>query len=125
MQVIYTDKAPKPIGTYSQAIKINNMVYLSGQIGIDCTTMELCSDNIEEQINQTMLNLQEICFAAQGELANIVKLNVYLTDVTNSHLINKLMEKYFLDSYPARAIVEVSQLPKGAKVEIEAVMALK
>ena len=124
MQPIHTDGAPSAIGTYSQAIRCDKTVYLSGQIPLDPKTMELCSDEIQLQIEQVFKNLSAVCVAAEGSLANIVKLNVYLTDLSNFPFINEAMMHFFTKPYPARVALEVSALPRGALVEIDGIMNL-
>lgn len=124
MQVIYSKKAPAAIGTYSQAIRSGDTVYLSGQIPLDATTMQLCSNEIREQIDKVFENLQAVCEAAQGSLANIVKLNVFLTDLNHFPLVNEAMSRYFTEPYPARAAIGVSALPRGAQVEMDGIMVL-
>ncbi len=124
LQPIHTNEAPEAIGTYSQAIRVRDTVYVSGQIPLDPETMQLCSDNIQEQITQVLKNLSAVCQAAGGSLAQIVKLNVYLTDLVNFPLINQVMEGYFNAPYPARAAIGVVSLPRGALVEMDAVMVL-
>ncbi len=121
-QIIHTDKAPAAIGTYSQAVKVGNTVYLSGQIPLDPASMTLVDATIEDQIHQVFKNLAAVCEAAGGSLADIVKLNAYLTDLSNFPKVNEIMAQYFTAPYPARAAVGVSQLPKGAGFEAEAVM---
>lgn len=125
MQPIHTDLAPAAIGTYSQAIRCGDTVYLSGQIPLDPQTMQLCSDEIRMQINQVFENLNAVCEAAGGSLAQLVKLNVYLTDLNHFPLINEAMTRYFSEPYPARAAIGVSALPRGAQVEIEGIMVLQ
>ena len=122
MHVVHTDKAPAAIGTYSQAIRCGETVYLSGQIPLDPQTMQMCSDDIREQIKQVLENLSAVCEAAGGSLARIVKLNVFLTDLTHFPLVNEAMERYFIKPYPARAAIGVSALPRGALVEMDGVM---
>lgn len=122
MQVVHSDLAPEAIGTYSQAIKCGQTVYLSGQIALVPETMELSSDDVKSQINQVLDNLSAVCQAAGGSLANIVKLNVYLTDLSHFPLINEAMGRYFEAPYPARAAIGVAALPRGAKVEMDGVM---
>lgn len=124
MQSIYTDLAPAAIGTYSQAVRCDNTVYLSGQIPLDPQTMQLCSDEIRMQINQVFANLSAVCEAAEGSLAQLVKINVYLTDLNHFPLINEAMSRYFAEPYPARAAIGVSALPRGAQVEIDGIMVL-
>jgi reactive intermediate/imine deaminase len=122
-EIISTTKAPEAIGTYSQAIKKNNLVFLSGQIGLDPNTMELV-DGIENQINQVFKNLLSVIEAAGGKKSDIVKLNIYLTDLNNFVMVNKIMEHYFDLPYPARAAVGVAQLPKGALIEADGFLVL-
>ncbi len=123
-QVVQTDKAPEAIGTYSQAVKIDNTVYLSGQIPLDPATMELIDGDIEQQIRRVIDNLQAVTIAANGRLDDIVKLTVYLTDLAHFPIVNQIMTEYFNKPYPARAAVGVATLPKGAEVEIDAVMVI-
>ena len=122
-EIISTENAPKAIGTYSQAIKKNNIVFLSGQIGLDPKTMELV-DGIENQINQVFKNLLSVIEAAGGEKSDIVKLNIFLTDLSHFVMVNEIMEQYFDSPYPARAAVEVAQLPKGALIEADGFLVL-
>jgi reactive intermediate/imine deaminase len=122
-QIIHTDKAPKAIGCYSQAIRAGNTVYLSGQIGFIPDTMELES-GIEAQASRMFGNLREVIIAAGATLDNIVKLNVYLTDMSNFAIINTIMAEYFTEPYPARAAIGVKELPKGALVEADAIAVL-
>ena len=120
--IISTDKAPRAIGTYSQAVKIGDTVYLSGQIPLVPDTMELCQGDLRGQIARVFENLNAVAVAAGGSLADIVKLNVYLTDLDHFPLVNEVMADFFREPYPARAAVGVAQLPKGAAVEMDAVM---
>lgn len=122
--IIETDKAPKAIGTYSQAVSVANTVYLSGQIPLDPQSMSLVSDNFSEQAHQVFLNLKAVCEAADGRLDNIVKLTIYLTDLENFPLVNDIMSQYFQQPYPARAAVGVKALPRGAQIEADGVMVL-
>lgn len=122
--IIQTDQAPGAIGTYSQAIKINNTVYLSGQIPLDPEKMTLVSENIDDQINQVFLNLRAVCEAAGGDLSNIVKLNIFLTDLDNFSIVNEIMSQYFTEPYPARAAIGVNSLPKASKVEMDGVVVI-
>lgn len=122
--IIQTDQAPGAIGTYSQAIKINNTVYLSGQIPLDPEKMTLVSENIDDQIIQVFLNLQAVCEAAGGDLSNIVKLNIFLTDLDHFSIVNEIMSQYFTEPYPARAAIGVKSLPKGSKVEMDGVVVI-
>jgi len=122
--VIHTALAPAAIGTYSQAIKLDNTVYLSGQIPLVAETMLLVSEQIEAQIDRVFKNINAVATAAGGSLADIVKLNIYLTDMSDFALVNELMAVYFTEPYPARAAVGVAELPKGSLVEMDAVMVL-
>ena len=122
--VIHTDQAPAAIGAYSQAIRTGNTVYLSGQIPLVPETMQLVSENFEEQAHQVFKNLRAVCEAAGGSLNDIVKLNAYLTDLSHFTTFNAVMEQYFATPYPARAAVGVASLPRGALVEAEAVLVL-
>ncbi|MBK0396946.1 RidA family protein [Kingella bonacorsii] len=122
--VIHTDQAPAAIGAYSQAIRTGNTVYLSGQIPLVPETMQLVSENFEEQVHQVFKNLRAVCEAAGGSLNDIVKLNAYLTDLSHFATFNAVMEQYFATPYPARAAVGVASLPRGALVEAEAVLVL-
>lgn len=124
-QIIHTDKAPAAIGAYSQAVRAGNTVYLSGQIPLDPATMQLVSDSdFEAQTHQVFKNLQAVCEAAGGNLNDIVKINAYLTDLSNFATFNKVMEQYFAQPFPARAAVGVASLPRGALVEAEGVLVL-
>jgi len=122
--VIHTDKAPAAIGTYSQAVKVNNTVYLSGQIPLVPETMELVEGDISVQIRQVFDNLSEVCAASGGDLSNIVKLNIFLTDLSNFGAVNQVMGEYFQQPYPARAAIGVSELPKGAQVEMDGILVI-
>ena len=122
-QIIQTDGAPQAIGTYSQAVKVGSTVYLSGQIGLDPVSMQLV-DGIENQVHRVFRNLQAVAEASGGSLADIVKLNVFLTDLANFALVNTIMAEYFNQPYPARAAVGVASLPKGALVEADGVIEL-
>ena len=122
--VIHTDQAPAAIGAYSQAIRTGNTVYLSGQIPLVPETMQLVSENFEEQVHQVFKNLRAVCEAAGGSLNDSVKLNAYLTDLSHFATFNAVMEQYFATPYPARAAVGVASLPRGALVEAEAVLVL-
>lgn len=124
-EIIYTPLAPEAIGTYSQAVKVGRSVYLSGQIPLVPATMVLIEGDIAAQITQVFNNLQAVAEAAGGSLADIVKLNVYLTDLTNFPIVNEIMGNYFQQPYPARAAVGVAALPKGAAVEMDAIMHLE
>ena len=122
--VIETDQAPAAIGTYSQAIRTGNTVYLSGQIPLDPKTMKVIDGDIAAHIAQVFQNLQAVCEAAGGSLQEIVKLNIYLTDLGDFAIVNETMAKFFNQPYPARAAVQVAALPKGVAVEMDAVMVL-
>lgn len=124
MKAIHTDEAPAAIGTYSQAIRSHQTVYLSGQIPLNPRTMELCSDDIQPQIIQVLDNLSAVAKAAGGGLDDVVKLTVYLTDLVHFPLINAAMTQYFSEPYPARVAIGVSSLPRGSKVEMDAIMVL-
>ncbi|WP_211262037.1 RidA family protein [Marinomonas fungiae] len=124
-QVIFSENAPAAIGPYSQAIRAGNTVYLSGQIPLVPATMEVISDDVAEQTTQVFQNLQAVCEAAGGSLKDIVKLNIYMTDLGNFALVNEVMTKFFVEPYPARAALGVRALPKGVAVEIEGVMVLE
>jgi reactive intermediate/imine deaminase len=121
-EIIKTDKAPQAIGTYSQAIKIGSTVYLSGQIPLDPNSMELVDSDMHSQIARVFDNLSAVAEAAGGALQDIVKLNVFLTDLSHFPLVNELMAQYFQEPYPARAAIGVAALPKGANVEMDAVL---
>ncbi len=123
-EIISTDKAPQAIGTYSQAVKVGSTVYLSGQIPLIPETMELLNGEIKQQIHLVFQNLQAVAIAAGGDLADIVKLNVFLTDLSNFPQVNEVMAEYFQQPYPARAAVGVAALPKGAQVEMDAIIEL-
>lgn len=121
-EIIQTEQAPQAIGPYSQAVKVNNTVYLSGQIPLIPETMELVGGDMDAQVRRVFDNLSAVAAAAGGGLADVVKLNIYLTDLAHFPLVNDLMKEYFSTPYPARAAIGVAQLPKGAAVEMDAVM---
>lgn len=123
-EIIRTDKAPKAIGTYSQAVMVDRTVYLSGQIPLVPESMELIDGDIATQIRRVFDNLTAVCQAAGGELGDIVKLNVFLTDLGDFPIVNEIMAEYFSEPYPARAAIGVAALPKGAGVEMDAIMYL-
>jgi reactive intermediate/imine deaminase len=123
-EIIRTDQAPQAIGTYSQAVKVGQTVYLSGQIPLVPETMTLVEGDIEAQVRRVFDNLQAVARAAGGTLAEVVKLNVFLTDLNNFAKVNEVMAEYFTEPYPARAAIGVAALPKGAAVEMDAVMEL-
>ena len=122
--IISTDKAPQAIGTYSQAVRSGTTVYLSGQIPLVPDTMEMVEGNIEAQVRRVFDNLQAVAVAAGGSLEDVVKLNVFLVDLVNFPVVNEVMADYFSEPYPARAAIGVAALPKGAQVEMDAVLEL-
>jgi reactive intermediate/imine deaminase len=123
-RIIHTEAAPKAIGTYSQAVRCGSTVYLAGQIGLDPATMEIVA-GVGPQIHRVFQNLEAVAQAAGGDLGDVVKLTVYLTDLANFALVNETMAQYFQPPYPARAAVGVASLPRGAQVEIDAIMHLE
>jgi reactive intermediate/imine deaminase len=122
-QIIQTNGAPAAIGTYSQAVKVGNTVYLSGQIGLDPASMQMV-EGIEAQVHRVFSNLKAVAEAADGSLADVVKLNIFLTDLAHFALVNTIMAEYFTQPYPARAAVGVASLPRAALVEADGVMVL-
>ncbi len=122
--IIQTDNAPQAIGTYSQAIKVDNTVYISGQIPLDPASMEVVSGGIEAEISRVFDNLKAVAAASGGSLADVVKLNIFLTDLGNFPTVNEIMATYFQQPYPARAAIGVAALPKGVGVEMDAVLIL-
>ena len=123
-QPIHTDSAPAAIGTYSQAIAMNGFVFLSGQIPLDPATMEVVEGDFAARSRQVFENLQAVTKAAGGDLNDIVKLTIYLTDLSNFTTVNEVMAGYFDEPYPARAALEVAGLPKGVDIEAEAILAV-
>ena len=123
-EVISTEQAPQAIGTYSQAVKVDNTIYLSGQIPLDPQSMELVDGDIEVQIVRVFENLKAVAAAAAADFSHIVKLNVFLTDLTHFPVVNEVMARYFSEPYPARAAIGVAALPKGADVEMDAVLVI-
>jgi reactive intermediate/imine deaminase len=123
-EIIRTDQAPQAIGTYSQAVKVEQTVYLSGQIPLVPETMQMVEGDMEAQIRRVFDNLQAVARAAGGSLADVVKLNVFLTDLNHFPMVNQVMADYFAEPYPARAAIGVAALPKEAGVEMDAVMVL-
>ena len=123
-QIIHTALAPKAIGTYSQAVRAGDTVYISGQIPLDPASGQLIADDIEAEIRRVFDNLTAIAKAAGGSLANAVKLTVFLTDLVHFPKVNEVMATYFSEPYPARAAVGVVSLPKGARVEVECILSL-
>lgn len=123
--IISTDNAPSAIGTYSQAVKVNHTVYLSGQIPLDPATMEVVGgDDFAAQAQQVFKNLVSVCEAAGGSINDMVKVNIFMTDLANFATVNEIMSQYFKEPYPARAAIGVAQLPKGVDIEIDGVMEL-
>ena len=123
-QIISTPDAPAAIGTYSQAVKCGNTVYLSGQIPLDAKTMTMANATIEDEIHQVFKNLSAVAQASGGSLADIAKLNIFLTDLTHFAKVNEIMPQYFVQPYPARAVVGVTSLPREARMEADAVLVL-
>lgn len=123
-EIIHSDHAPAAIGTYSQAVRHGNLVFLSGQIPLVPATMNLVSDDFDAQVRQVFDNLQAVCQAAGASLADILKLTVYLTDMSCFPVVNAIMGEYFQQPYPARAAVGVAALPRGAQVEMDAILGL-
>lgn len=122
---IKTDAAPQAIGPYSQAVRSGNTVYISGQIPLDPVSQTLIAQDIESQVEQAFANLQAVANAAGGSNSQIVKVNIYLIDLKDFNLVNQVMKKYFEEPFPARAAIQAAALPKGAQVEIEAIMELE
>lgn len=123
--IIHSDDAPKAIGTYSQAVRVGTTVYLSGQIPLAPATMTLVEGDMRVQIRQVFENLKAVAIAAGGSLDDIVKLNVFLTDLVHFPLVNEIMATYVREPYPARAAIGVAALPKGALVEMDAILELR
>jgi len=121
-EIISTDAAPAAIGTYSQAVRCGNTVYLAGQIPLDPKTMTMRNGSIEEEIHQVFENLRAVCIAANGSLGHIAKLNLFLTDLSHFAKVNEIMAQYFQAPYPARAAVGVAALPRGARIEADGIM---
>ena len=121
-EIISTENAPKAIGPYSQAVKAGNFMFISGQIPLDPKTGDLVSESIEDQAKQVLNNIKSICKAAGYSLDDIVKISIFLTDLGNFATVNEVMKEYFAEPYPARATVEVSGLPLGVNIEIEAIV---
>ncbi|GGO66214.1 RidA family protein [Bowmanella pacifica] len=122
--VIHTDRAPKAIGTYSQAVKSGTTVYLSGQIPLVPETMEMVSEDFEAQARQVFENVKAVCEAAGGSTNDLTKVNIFLIDLSNFAKVNEIMSQYFKQPYPARAAIGVKELPKGSQIEIDGVMEL-
>ena len=123
--IIHTDNAPQAIGTYSQAVKVDNTVYISGQIPLDPASMEVVDGGIEAEITRVFDNLKAVATASGGNLADVVKLNIFLTDLGNFPTVNEIMAQYFQQPYPARAAIGVAALPKGVGVEMDAVLVIE
>jgi reactive intermediate/imine deaminase len=123
-QIIHAHNAPVAIGAYSQAVKTGNTVYLSGQIPLDAATMAMVEGGMDAQIRRVFDNLSAVAEAAGGSLSDIVKLNVFLTDLSHFALVNEIMSSYFSEPFPARAVIGVASLPRGAGVEMDAVLVL-
>ena len=121
-KIVFTEKAPKAIGPYSQAVSAGGFTFVSGQVAINPETGDLMNASIQDQAEQVIKNLMAICEEANGSLADIVKLTIYLTDMNDFGVVNETMQKYFSEPYPARATVEVSALPLGVNVEMDAVL---
>ena len=121
-EIISTENAPQAIGPYSQAVKAGNLMFVSGQIPLDPKTGDLVSESIEDQAKQVLDNVKSICEAAGSSLDDIVKISIFLTDLSNFAVVNDVMKEYFSEPYPARATIEVSGLPLGVNVEIEAIV---
>lgn len=124
-EIIHTDLAPAAIGTYSQAVKIGNTVYMSGQIPLDYRTMSLVNATIEDEIHQVFKNLRAVAEAAGGGLKDVAKLNIFLTDLAHFAKVNEIMGEYFTPPYPARAAIGVASLPRGSRVEADAILVLE
>jgi len=123
--IIQTNNTPAAIGTYSQAVKVDNTVYISGQIPLDPVSMEIIEGGIEAQITRVFDNLSAVVEASGGTLKDVVKLNVFLTDLSNFPTVNEIMAKYFSEPYPARAAIGVTALPKASEVEMDAILILE
>ncbi len=124
-KIIHTDQAPAAIGTYSQAVKCGNTVYLSGQIPLDPKTMHLQNNTIEAEIHQVFKNLRAVAEASGGSLKDVAKLNVFLTDLAHFPKVNEIMSEYFVQPFPARAAIGVASLPRGSRVEADAILVLE
>ena len=124
-QIIHTDQAPAAIGTYSQAVKCGKTVYLSGQIPLDPKTMHLQNHSIEAEIHQVFKNLRAVAEASGGALKDVAKLNVFLTDLAHFPKVNEIMGEYFAQPFPARAAIGVASLPRGSRVEADAILVLE
>lgn len=123
-QIIHTERAPQAIGTYSQALRVGDTVYMSGQVGLDPATMQLVAGDIEVQARRVFENLKAVAEAAGGSLSHAVKLTIFLTDLANFARVNEVMATYFAKPYPARSTIGVAALPRGAQIEIECILHL-
>ena len=123
-QIIATNNAPAAIGTYSQAVRVGDTVYISGQIPLNPATMEVCSEEFADQTRQVFDNLAAVAVAAGGSLSEVVKLSIFMTDLSNFPTVNEIMAQYFQAPYPARAAVGVKALPKAVQIEMEAIMVI-
>lgn len=121
-EIIHTENAPAAVGTYSQAVKCGNTVYISGQVALDPKTMAMLNASVEDEIHQVFRNLAAVAIAAGGSLKDAVKLGVFLTDLTHFAKLNEIMAQYFSQPYPARAAIQAAALPKGARVEADAIL---
>ena len=122
--IIHCPEAPAAIGTYSQAVRVGDTVYLSGQIPLDAATMSLVNASIEDEVHQVFKNLAAVCAQAGGSLNDLVKLNVFLTDLVHFPIVNTIMAQYFERPYPARAAIGVASLPRGARIEADGILVL-
>ncbi|MEX0431166.1 RidA family protein [Spiribacter insolitus] len=123
-RIVQTDQAPAAIGPYSQAVQVGELVFISGQIPLDPVTMDMAGADIDTQTRRVFDNLHNVCMAAGGDLSSICKLSIFLTDLGHFATVNGIMAEYFSEPYPARAAIGVSELPKGALVEVEAILSL-
>jgi reactive intermediate/imine deaminase len=123
-QAIHTPKAPQAIGTYSQAVRVGDTVYLSGQIPLDPATMKLVEGDFEAETRRVFDNLKAVIEAAGGSFTHVCKVTIFLTDLANFAKVNEIMAQYFREPYPARSTIGVSQLPRGARIEVECILSL-
>jgi reactive intermediate/imine deaminase len=124
-QIVQTDQAPKAIGTYSQAVRVGDTVYLSGQVALDPHSGQMVQESFEAEVRRVLENLKAVATAAGGSLDQVVKLSVFLTDMNQFPKVNEAMQQYFHEPYPARAAIGVAALPRGARVEMECILSLK
>jgi reactive intermediate/imine deaminase len=124
-QIVQTDQAPKAIGTYSQAVRVGDTVYLSGQVALDPRSGQMVQESFEAEVRRVLENLKAVATAAGGSLDQVVKLSVFLTDMSQFPKVNEAMQQYFHEPYPARAAIGVAALPRGARVEMECILSLK